>query len=195
MKITSRSGFSLVELIVALVLVSFLSMAIFELAKNVIFSYSKEWKIRKLSGDSVYTLENIKSSVRSASVLVEPVVGGSTSRLLGYINVDPADLSGRLAQTEPQSYFLYCFSQDNGAIYKYSGDYPPTITFNSFYCGKPAETGQSMEVMAGEMKNAAVSYLFLRDPENLNIVNINYTLSLGGATVTGDTSVSLQKSL
>lgn len=191
----NRGGFSVLELLIAMLLSGGIFMAMLSVQKAVLNAQQREWRTRKLSADSLYALEAIKRSLRGASVLVEPAQGGSSGRLYGYINVNPDDLSARLVSDLPQEYFLYCFDSSSGTLYKYSGGYPPAWTFRSFYCGAPAERTQTREVLAGDMRNALVSYLFLRSATNSNLVNILYSLSYNSVKVTGDTSVSLQKCL
>lgn len=190
-----RSGFSLVEVIIAGGLSTFLFIALLSLQKTVLLAQQKDRRIRKLSSDSLYAIELIKSTMRRASVLVEPCINGSSDRLFGYVNVNPLDLSGRLVQVEPQEYFLYCFDQSSGAVYKYTGGYPPTLSFEPFYCGKPPGASQTREMVAGGMENAVVNYFFLRDPDNSAVINISYSFTIAGDTVAGDTAVSIRKSL
>lgn len=189
-----RAGFSLAELVIAGALTGAVFMALLAVQKSVLLSQQKEWRARKLSADALYALEAMKSSMRRVSVIVDPEIDGSSDRLFGYINVNPADQS-KLTQGAPQEYFLYCFDSSTGTLYKYTGGYPPALTFFPFYCGKPPESSQTRETLAGGLQNALVSYLFLRTHSNSNIVNVNYSLSYNGERVSGDTSISVQKSL
>ena len=189
-----RPGFTLTELVIAGALSGLVFMALLAVQKSVLFSQQNEWRARKLTVDSLYALEAIKSSLRLASIIVEPELNGASDRLFGYSNVNPQDHS-KLVQSEPQEYFLYCFDSTHGTLYKYQGRYPPAQTFLPFYCGKPPEETQNREILAGNMEAAAVTYLFSRSQSNSNIVNITYRLSYNTQKVEGYTAASIQKSL
>ena len=191
-----RSGFSLVELIIVSVMMCGVMLAIISLQTFVLNSQQKQWRMRKISGEAVYAIESIKSAMRPASVIVEPAATGIPSdRLLVYVNVNPVDMTGRVNQLAPQTYFLYCFQNDEGTLYKYIGDYPPSETFMPFWCGKPPEASQKKEAVISGFENAVVTYSFTRDPENSNAVNINYSIQYQGQEFKGYTSFNVQKSL
>lgn len=194
MSMAGRGGFSLVELVLAGALALLVFAALLSVQTTVITRQQKEWRSSKFSTDALYAVEHIKNSLVRASVLVDPGSGAISSRLFGYINVNPDDGSALIKAAE-QKYFLYCFSSDAGALYEYSGTYPPGLTLTPFYCGKPPEPGQTREILAGGLKNASVDYSFSRDPRNSNMVVISYSMSCGGVKISGNTAVSLQKSL
>lgn len=188
-----RGAFTLMELILALGLSTVLFVTLLSLVKSVIYAQRRESTMRKLSADSIYALELMKGSIRSASIIVQPAKGALSETVLGYINVNPADMS-KMLPGDPQTYFLYCYDPAAGALYKYSGAYPVPLSFSSFSCGNPAQSGQTRELLAGDLESAVVSYSFSRAAAP-NIINISYSLSHGGKTAGGETAVSVQQSI
>lgn len=191
----SRDAFTLAELVIAMALSALLFVTLFSLQKSVMVAQRRQSTIRKLSADSVYALELMKGSVRSASVLAEPGRDEISERILGYINVNPADMTGRLVSGNPQTYFLYCYDRSAGALYKYSGIYPVPVGFSLFHCGAFPASRQARELLAGGLENVDVKYLFSRAATNRNAINISYSLSYGYQTVSGDTSISIQQGI
>lgn len=192
----ARKGLTLIELVFASTLSLSLLLAILSLQSSVMRAESREYQSRKLAADSLYCLSAMQRDLRSASVVVEPAVDGApVQRLLAYVNVHPADMAARIVSGEPQRYFLYCFENESGTMYKYSGDYPPGLRFDPFKCGCAPSAGQTKDTIVSGLKNSLVSYSFVRLPQNSNSVNIIYRIASRDEEVKGSTAVSLQKSL
>jgi len=190
-----KGAFTLMELIIALGLSTVLFMTLLSLVKSVTYAQRRESTMRKLSADSIYALELMKGSLRSASVVIRPAKGALSETILGYINVNPADMTGKILSGNPQAYFLYCYDPSAGALYKYSGGYPVPLSFTSFTCGNPEQSGQTRELLAGGLELAVVKYLFSRTVAAPNVINIGYSLSYAGKTASGETAVSLQQGI
>lgn len=182
-----RGGFSLFELILASALMCVVLIAMLSVQAFVLRGQQKNWRIQKISSDAVYATDSITSALRGAGVGVsEPAATGMPStRLLVYVY-----------PTYGQStYFLYCFQDTTGELYKYSGPLPPPLSFTPFWCGKPPSWPTTRETVISGFKNAVVTFLFTRNPQNSNAVNINYSIKYHGEELKGYTSVSMQRSL
>lgn len=191
-----RCGVSLLELVIVSGILSILMMALLALQGFVVKVQQKHFRMRKMTEEVVVSLESIKKSMRSASVIVEPApLGIASKRLMCYCNVNPSDMYSRVVASAPQTYFLYCFQNTEGILYKYSGSYPPASSFTPFWCGKPASKAQSREIVINGLRNATVEYYFTRDSKNSNAVNVDYHIWAQGDQIRGATGISVQKSL
>lgn len=191
----TRRGFTLVELILAGALSMIVFSALLSVQQHVLVQRQRHSRAQKFSADAAYAVDCIKQSLRSASVVTEPEPAGGTGRLSGYENVNPLDLSSPLTAASPQKYFLYCFDPAAGALYKYSGAYPPAATFTAFYCGKPPGDSQERDTVINGFENAQVTYEFLRDTRNTNVLTLRYSFRYDADHIRGSTAFAIQKSL
>jgi prepilin-type N-terminal cleavage/methylation domain-containing protein len=191
-----RPGFTLIEMIIASALVALLIAAILALQSLVLRGQVKEWRARKIAGESVYALEAIKTAMRAASVIAEPPADDAQyDKLIAYVNVSPADMASRVDQSAPQTYFVFCYQASQGELYKYTGAYARGMSLAGMSCGADPGTGAARETLISGLQKAAVSYRFSRSAGNTNAVNIDYSISYQGTGVTGNTSVNVEKSL
>lgn len=191
-----RRGYTLVELIIASTLGFSAVLVMLSLESSVLRASAREFVARKLSSDMMYSLHLVRRDLQATSVISEPASDGvPTNRLLAYINVNPGDLSSRIVQAEEQQYVLYCFDSTLGNLYKYSGAYPPGLSFTPFTCGCAPTNTQNRDLLVSGLENAAVSFSFVRMAHNPNAVNILFRAAARGQEVSGYTAVNHQNSL
>lgn len=190
-----KPGFTLAELLFAVFLTTALFIALLSLQTSVISSQYRMMSATKLSGDDAYTSERMKQDLRSASVIVEPASGGSSSVLKGYINVSPLDPSSRVIPNRPASYFIYCTAADGKTFYRYGGSMPAPLVLVPFLCGNAANATQTRETLISAADMNAPMYMFFREANSGNVIREEHRICSGKENVSGKRSMQIQGSL
>lgn len=193
--IPERSGFTLIEAIIAMGMASVVLITVISLQTSVI-SCQHRWMVNhKLSTDAAYTAEVMKRDIKGATFIISPAKGETASTLRGYVNVDPFDLESPLISSKPGSYFIYCLNPGGNVLYRHTGPVPAPLSFEAFACGNDPGEGQTRQALITASEETTLSYLFTAEGESSNLVRVGYMLLSGKEEITGKFSTQIQRGL
>jgi len=189
-----KSGFTLIELVIANALGFALVLVILSLQASVLNAQLRQMRVRKISGDAINLAKYMQKDFETANILIEPQAGEIKDRMLGYKNVSPLDF-GPIVPSEPQSYFLYCYNPESETLYRYAGSYPMSLVLDPFYCGHEAVNEQTLDVVMSGSDSILINCSFMRSPYNPDSVILNYSAGQPPDDFTGSLAFSLKRSI
>jgi type II secretory pathway pseudopilin PulG len=134
-----RSGFTLAETLIALVLASFIFASLATVQASLSRFQFQALRRNLLQAQASYTIEVMQRELREATVLLAPPPVGSASTLTGFSNLNPIDQTSPIVHSLPRRYFHFCLSSEP-SLYRYSGNWPiPAIT-----CGGPSGASERL---------------------------------------------------
>ena len=135
-----EAGFSLAELLVALGLTGMVISSVVGLQATALRHFRITGAKCGLEAQATFAAQSLQASLARSSEVIVPAQGNVANQLTGYVNVDPATLSGPILSGLPAEYFHYCTAGSPAKLYKYTG----VIPMAAIACG----TG-SAEIIAG----------------------------------------------
>ncbi len=205
----TRSGFSLIELMIAATLAIAVMLAVVSLSTNVVRQHLQAVHKGEVSGASLTAMDRLNRDIQSATYLAIPkgtlpqgnTVGGCLDWSGSMNGVGTGGVYSTFGVGGTSAYFIYCVTGAGarfGSLIRYPGAGSPQMTLancNAFptvgVCGANASNGALPEVwVRGDGVNFGLSrgdnnpgYYFARSTDT-DGVELHYIL--GNSTVTGD---------
>ncbi len=176
-----EGGFTLVEMTIALTLISVVFVAILDVMWPVIQTQATIYRYQLVQSEALLALKAVKTETAQASYLIAPAPGSSSDDLRGCANYSAA-LGGAIDSSQPVRGFQICM--DGASLYRYSGTVcPMALTV----CG----TGQP-ELLANKLTHETGQPSIFVRPANQNTVEIHYAATGTGTSQIIDTAFAVQ---
>lgn len=204
-----RRGFTLVEVIIAVLLGSMIIMALASIFGTAFRSQSAEFS-REINVDSVLaSYRSIVGSVENATRVVLPAIGGQSNVLRGCTNFS-VSANQRIVAANPIRWFNFCVDATGNMWYAWTDTQlncavgaPPSCGAAGAYAG-----GQVMQVgrrvflppgLAGQDRRGTNciggNQLFCRRANARNVIQLHYQVDIGTAASVISSDVTMATSL
>jgi prepilin-type N-terminal cleavage/methylation domain-containing protein len=189
-------GFTLAEVIIAMALISLLTISVLNLQLSMIRSGNRLQSRNIALSNTMLCVRRLARDISPASMLSLPAEGTEGNKLLAVFNVDPLDGKSIINPAKASTYFMYCADAAGSGFYRYAGKYPMPLAFTPLECGTTHPSAVSMEKLLDlSQMRGRVDVVFARPPGERNRLGIVWTLTIGRERISVNDSIAIEAAL